>query len=353
MEENRDRKDAHEAASAASDQEILELTKDLRLIHQKVAAIAQKHYGRGLDDGLRKAKESQALLIKENVRLQSEVEALKARTELQLREISAMISYTEELQHSQANITSYYERLLSRHKADELTSLPKQEEFLERVTLNLELEQRDHVLVICMFDIGRFKRINDEVDHLMGDYAIKRAAKVLKTEIRSTQLPAGEERRRQPRVDFIDLKARRGYAADEFLTCTALDAPKDLQVLIEEAMRIVNRPCAKFDQIDWPAEYKEWAEAIRRRPSVATLKPTLDVGVVILRAGSSLPRVGKGSIKPRVELMLKWADHLMQKTKSHQKHTGRRRIFYKVVEFRNLHLREVLKEATFDAPPTE
>ncbi len=96
------------------------------------------------------------------------------------------------------NIESeYHEEIYRLAIIDGLTDIPNKRYLLEFLTRELSRAQRHHrPLSVLLFDIDRFKSINDEQGHLCGDYVLREMATHLKGMIRGDELLArygGEE----------------------------------------------------------------------------------------------------------------------------------------------------------------
>lgn len=69
---------------------------------------------------------------------------------------------------------------------DKLTNIHNRMKLDQQLDEVFHLAQRyPHEFSIILLDIDRFKRINDEYGHLVGDYALKSLAQILKNNIRS------------------------------------------------------------------------------------------------------------------------------------------------------------------------
>jgi diguanylate cyclase (GGDEF)-like protein len=252
--------------------------------------------------------------------------ALILKLEARLREYETRISKIARYSESQVQ----KERLAAeRKKLDPKTGFPWGSDFRQQAGRSLASERRSHVLVIVYFDVNHFKRINDEISHEMGDIVIARVARTLRSQMRS------------------DLKAREG--GDEFLAHIVLDHKEEHETYSEIALRIVERCCSEFENIDW-TKYKDWKIAPSGTAGVPTIKPTLAAGVVIVHTGS-FPRV-KAGVPSGIRLakrIIKIAEGLMKQSKHYEKDTNRRRVHFVVMAFSNLRLRH-LAEGSHDSP---
>ena len=90
-----------------------------------------------------------------------------------------------------------YQNMYENAIKDGLTGLLNHKTFLDRSREEIERARRfQHHLVFLMYDLDKFKRINDTLGHPYGDYVIKTTAKIIKDNVRSIDLVArygGEE----------------------------------------------------------------------------------------------------------------------------------------------------------------
>ena len=93
--------------------------------------------------------------------------------------------------------SSYHEEIYRLTTVDGLTQIFNRRYFVETLERELGRAQRYHrELSLIMFDIDRFKAVNDGYGHLAGDYVLKQLASVVKTRIRREDVLArygGEE----------------------------------------------------------------------------------------------------------------------------------------------------------------
>jgi diguanylate cyclase (GGDEF)-like protein len=90
-----------------------------------------------------------------------------------------------------------YQNMYENAIKDGLTGLLNHKTFMDRARQEIERARRfQHHLVFLMYDLDKFKRINDTLGHPYGDYVIETTAKIIKDNVRSIDLVArygGEE----------------------------------------------------------------------------------------------------------------------------------------------------------------
>ena len=90
-----------------------------------------------------------------------------------------------------------YQNMYENAIKDGLTGLLNHKTFVDRAGEEIERARRfQHHLVFLMYDLDKFKRINDTLGHPYGDYVIETTAKIIKDNVRSIDLVArygGEE----------------------------------------------------------------------------------------------------------------------------------------------------------------
>jgi len=90
-----------------------------------------------------------------------------------------------------------YQNMYENAIKDGLTGLLNHKTFIDRAGEEIERARRfQHHLVFLMYDLDKFKRINDTLGHPYGDYVIRTTAKIIKDNVRSIDLVArygGEE----------------------------------------------------------------------------------------------------------------------------------------------------------------
>jgi len=72
---------------------------------------------------------------------------------------------------------------------DGLTGLLNHKTFVDRANEEIERAKRfQHHLVFLMYDLDKFKRVNDTLGHLYGDYVIKTTTQIIKDNVRTIDL---------------------------------------------------------------------------------------------------------------------------------------------------------------------
>ncbi len=124
-----------------------------------------------------------------------------------------------------------YEELFERASNDPLTGLSNRRVFDERIKGMMESAKRyKRPMTMVSMDLDRFKNINDNLGHQVGDEVLKSVAKVLKVAVRST-----------------DLLVRMG--GDEFLLVLDDTDQKNARILAE-------RLCIAVDELEIWADTK-------------------------------------------------------------------------------------------------
>ncbi len=123
-----------------------------------------------------------------------ELEKLSLNCALILRQLKEEKKRTEELARRLKAANERF-RLLS--ILDGLTELYNHRYFQERLKEEFERARRyRHAISLIMLDIDYFKRINDSYGHLAGDFILKELARLIRQNIRKSDIPArygGEE----------------------------------------------------------------------------------------------------------------------------------------------------------------
>jgi diguanylate cyclase (GGDEF)-like protein/PAS domain S-box-containing protein len=138
-----------------------------------------------IDLSARKALERQ--VREANAELERRVRERTAQLEQSNREKLEMLAGLEQAR-------AELERL---SRQDPLTGLANRRELDERIGLELQRANRgEHGFCLAMLDIDRFKRVNDEFGHALGDEVLRRIAAVLRQTCRAVDVVArygGEE----------------------------------------------------------------------------------------------------------------------------------------------------------------
>ncbi len=129
---------------------------------------------------------------------------------------------------------SYHEEIYRLTTVDGLTQIFNKRYFMETLERELSRALRyDRALSLIMFDLDKFKDVNDTYGHLAGDYVLKRLAEVIKTRIRRE-----------------DVLAR--YGGEEFsIILPEIDNAHSL-VFAEKIRRLVERTKFTFENTDIP-----------------------------------------------------------------------------------------------------
>ena len=124
---------------------------------------------------------------------------------------------------------AYHEEIYRLTTVDGLTQVFNRRYFLEQLEREVSRAKRyRRDLSLIMFDIDRFKDINDSYGHLAGDYVLKQLATVVKGKIRKE-----------------DIMAR--YGGEEFvIILPEIDAPNALN-FAEKVRKIVEKAAFRFE----------------------------------------------------------------------------------------------------------
>lgn len=93
-----------------------------------------------------------------------------------LRENAALL---ESLYETLDEIREHQQQLVGLGLTDELTGLPNRRAFNQRAPLYFDMAREDPSVVLVLFDLDDFKRINDKLGHPAGDHLLRLAARVL------------------------------------------------------------------------------------------------------------------------------------------------------------------------------
>lgn len=97
----------------------------------------------------------------------------------------------EELERSKAKLTTQAELLRELSRTDELTRLLNRRAFDEQAkTLQAQAERHDRNLTYAILDLDRFKQVNDQFSHSVGDQVLRIFSKMLMDCIRTEDVAA-------------------------------------------------------------------------------------------------------------------------------------------------------------------
>ncbi|MGH8126903.1 MAG: diguanylate cyclase [Gammaproteobacteria bacterium] len=133
-----------------------------------------------------------------NISLFDELEARRLMLEARVNERTAeLMQTTHSLTKEQTHSKSLLTQLERESRSDALTGIPNRRHLDAILPAETERAKRySHPLSIAMLDIDHFKLVNDNLGHAMGDQVLCVIAKMLTTELRSTDIVArygGEE----------------------------------------------------------------------------------------------------------------------------------------------------------------
>lgn len=166
-------------------------------------------------------------------------------------------------------------RLYRQATRDPLTGLFNRGALMERMQSEVERTQRQgHSLCILLFDLDKFKRINDEHGHLTGDEVLKTFARILERVIRQS-----------------DLAGR--YGGEEFLAVLPLTETADAERLAER----IRKACANSPVATQDGGHLRFTTSA----GVAQLRPDETAVALLRRADESLYQA-KGAGRDRVIL---------------------------------------------------
>ena len=121
---------------------------------------------------------------------------------------------------------------------DRLTGVYNREYFMKRLSEELERANRFRLpLSLLMVDIDNFKLVNDTLGHQQGDAVLKIIAKLIRKEVRATDLVArygGEE--------FVALLPETGYGADASGAASASVVAERIRKAVDDEFRGMQPP---------------------------------------------------------------------------------------------------------------
>jgi diguanylate cyclase (GGDEF)-like protein/putative nucleotidyltransferase with HDIG domain len=149
-----------------------------------------------------------------------------------LVELKATVQMALDKQRQRMENKQRLQELIQRAQTDYLTSLTNRSYFSTQLNLEFERSRRHaHCLSCLIFDVDRYKQVNDQYGHSCGDLVLKRLGALVMSACRST-----------------DLKCR--YGGDEFvLVLPETDEPGSM-VFAEKLRSLVERE--GFDFADQP-----------------------------------------------------------------------------------------------------
>ena len=114
-----------------------------------------------------------------------------------LREQKRMIKLVADLGSLAMSNVDFFTRLETMANRDSLTNLATKRFLSEKLSMLLLRAQATHqALSVAIFDIDHFKKLNDTYGHLAGDQVLRDVSRILKSQLRSEDVPArygGEE----------------------------------------------------------------------------------------------------------------------------------------------------------------
>ena len=136
---------------------------------------------------------------------------------------------------SSGNIeNAYYEEIYRLTTIDGLTQINNKRFFLESLDRELSRAKRyNRSLSLLMFDIDRFKSINDNYGHLAGDHVLKSLATLVKSKVRRE-----------------DVFAR--YGGEEFTITLPENEAAGARAMAEKVRRLIGKARFKFEDIRIP-----------------------------------------------------------------------------------------------------
>ena len=123
-----------------------------------------------------------------NIRLFDELKAQRQMLEVRVDKRTAeLMKTTFSLTQAKEQTETLLAQLERESRSDALTGIANRRYLDEFLPVEMERAKRyNRPLTIAMLDIDRFKRVNDTLGHAMGDQVLCTIAKILTTELRST-----------------------------------------------------------------------------------------------------------------------------------------------------------------------
>jgi diguanylate cyclase (GGDEF)-like protein len=238
---------------------------------------------------------------------------LEARVVRLRRWLGLQRELIRKLRKNLSDAGAYYEnmiaRLLEELTRDPMTGLMNRAAFQRRFIEFFLFQQEPTTVALLIFDVNRFKMINDMFGHAVGDKVILRVAEILRQGVRS-------EPRENSHLDRYDVVARLG--GDEF----AILIP---DATMEIALSIAQRHSRAFNQTDW-ASLGPIAEKPANQGKF--LASTLAIGVLVIDVD---PLKGLEDAETHARHIWEDAypatDGLAYLSKSYEKNTGVAKIF--------------------------
>lgn len=139
----------------------------------------------------------------------------------------------------------YHEEIYRLAIIDGLTDIPNKRYMTEFLTRELSRSIRHkRPIAVCLFDIDRFKTINDDRGHLCGDYVLRELAYRLKTVIRAEELLAR-------------------YGGEEFAVVLPEATLEDALRVGERIRSIVESTIFRFDDLNVPVTVSVGVAAVK------------------------------------------------------------------------------------------
>jgi diguanylate cyclase (GGDEF)-like protein len=135
---------------------------------------------------------------------------------------------TRALHHRAAQLGQANARLEELSQRDPLTQLFNRRYFVQRLEEELQRVQRGHSMALLMLDLDKFKHINDQQGHLVGDELLRQIARAISDSTRS-----------------VDVVGR--FGGDEFVVILTDSGAEDAQIVAERLVQRVRQIGTEFD----------------------------------------------------------------------------------------------------------